>query len=162
MPFIDKLLPDLTSRSIVPDQLYCFYATYGWPDDALGNNFKLALNNADRDSKGICALDRRDLHRLAGLTRHFNANSKSTNSSFQVPPINQGKVTSASIISLGTDTDWGPIGQDRDGYLNLRSSQHKSLKLRCNVQPIESQEIVNYQWLRNGGYMGVIAQVRRV
>lgn len=60
------------------------------------------------------------------------------------------------------DIDWGPIGQDRDGFINIPKSKYKSIKFKCDAKSTILPSNENYYWLRNGGYMGVNTQVRNI
>lgn len=40
------------------------------------------------------------------------------------------------------------------------SPNRHSLQLRCQVEMTDPNLILNYQWIRNGGYMGVGTQVK--
>ncbi len=73
-----------------------------------------------------------------------------------------GQVLSVSVIAEGTDIDWGPIRQNRDGFVNIFPLQATSLKLKCVVQTTNDahKSSVRIRWIRNNGYLGNFSQVR--
>jgi hypothetical protein len=70
-----------------------------------------------------------------------------------IVPQQKGWIISVSVISLGADIDWGPVGQQRDGFMNIFPSKAQSLRLKCDAQTTDPGLILNYRWLRNGAYM---------
>ena len=65
----------------------------------------------------------------------------------------------AEVISLGADIDWGPVGQDRLGFMNIFPPKHSTLKLKCDVKTTDPDVVAEIRWRRNGGYMGNNSQV---
>jgi len=63
------------------------------------------------------------------------------------------------VISLGAERNWGPIGQEREGYVGVFPSKFKTLRLKCDVKTTNPDLVVNYRWRRNGGYMGNNSEV---
>ena len=78
-----------------------------------------------------------------------------------VDPIeSQIQILSVQVVTYGADIDWGPIGVNRGGYVNILGSRHKSFHLQCQVETdIQSDTHLQFKWLRNGAYMGVNSQV---
>ena len=75
-----------------------------------------------------------------------------------IPPP-KGRIVSAAVLSEGADIDWGPIGVNRHGSMNVLGARHKSIRFRCDAQTTDQDAILNYNWIRNGGYMGFNSQV---
>ncbi len=73
----------------------------------------------------------------------------------------RGHVLSASVVAEGTDIDWGPIGQNRDGFLNISPFKAASLKLICAVKTTYDahKSSVRIRWIRNNGYLDKFSQV---
>lgn len=78
-------------------------------------------------------------------------------------PAPRGQILSASAVTEGADIDWGPIGQNRDGFMNIFPPKVTSLKLRCDVKTTGDldKSAITIRWMRNGGYVtGNFTQVR--
>lgn len=77
--------------------------------------------------------------------------------------MHRGYILSVSAVTEGADIDWGPIGQNRDGFMNIFGPKTKSLKLKCNVETSNDiQHAISIRWLRNGAYIGNSSQVRNI
>ena len=150
---MDKLMPDLMSPFVIGDQSYCFYSN-GDLNDPL-KTFGLTLKDSQHLLGGICAANRRAIHHAPGkltsvnLSRNF-ANSKPVSC---LVPRQRGRINSVSVVSLGADIDWGPVGQQRDGFMNIFPLKAQSLRLKCDVQTTDPGLVLSYRWLRNGAYL---------
>lgn len=65
-------------------------------------------------------------------------------------------------MTEGADIDWGPVGQNRNGFINVSPSKITSLKLKCEVKTTDDAHTpaIKIRWIRNGGYVGNFPQVR--
>ena len=67
----------------------------------------------------------------------------------------RGKILSVSAVTEGADIDWGPIGQNRDGFMNIFPPKTTSLKLKCDIKTTDDvdQSAITFRWMRSGGYV---------
>lgn len=96
------------------------------------------------------------------IWREFHCNVASESALvtlYETAPRAKGKIVSVEVISLGADIDWGPVGKDRQGFMNIFPPKHSTLRLKCDARSTDPDLIVDYRWRRNGGYMGNNSQV---
>lgn len=127
LSFIGNVLPDLTRPA--DGQMYCF--------ETGRNPLKtFELKHSQDLANAICISDVRSLIRQPTFSPQ------------------RGQILSVSAVTEGADIDWGPIGQNRDGFMNIFPPKTTSLKLKCDVRTTSDvdKSVVTIRWLRNGGY----------
>ena len=69
-------------------------------------------------------------------------------------------IASVKVAVSGADLDWGPIGVERAGFVNVFGRRASSVRLECQANSTSPLRNVRYRWLRDGAYMSHYSQVK--
>ncbi|XP_032782600.2 LOW QUALITY PROTEIN: uncharacterized protein LOC116920568 [Daphnia magna] len=136
---LEKFLPDLMAPDLIKNQMYCYH-TGGDRIDQLKTS-GLSLKDSQQTLGCMCVSNYRSTHELRVFTP-------------------KGQILSVSAMTEGADIDWGPVGQNRNGFINVSPSKITSLKLKCEVKTTDDAHTpaIKIRWIRNGGYVGNFPQ----